>query len=76
MLPPYRVSSVEKIEVPTDGSGDRWCHYILENGLSTISGRRTGTVKQVTKYAIDFAKELNGRRKSASYYSMSSRRKK
>lgn len=57
----YGVVSVEKTEAPEGMSGDNWHRYIIGQGTSKIEGKRSGTLKDVTKHAESFAEELNAR---------------
>ena len=62
---PYRITSIEETEVPNGGSDSvNWFSYIVENGISTISGVRRGTRQEVAEYASGFVEELNVRRVS------------
>ena len=62
---PYRITSIEETEVPNGGSdASHWYSYVVENGISTISGIRRGTRQEVAEYATGFVEELNVRRVS------------
>ncbi|HEX7044989.1 MAG TPA: hypothetical protein VF203_10270 [Burkholderiales bacterium] len=56
---PYRLARVEKVEVPE--AGGHWYRYVLENGRSTITGQRRGSLKDVTAHAHRYAEQLNSR---------------
>jgi hypothetical protein len=56
----YAVARVEKTDAP-DGSNGRWYRYVLDNGSSTITGVRCGSVQDVTRYANDYVEQLNTR---------------
>jgi hypothetical protein len=57
---PYALARVEKTDPPDGGTG-KWYRYILENGRSTITGLRCGSVREVTDYATQYAEQLNVR---------------
>ena len=57
----YLVKTVEKTDTPVGCDGDDWCRYVLERDGSTLVGQRRGTVKQVTQYAEELAKDVNSR---------------
>lgn len=60
-LRPYKLASVDKIDAPDGTSGGKWYRYVLDNGRSTITGQRCGSVKEVTAYATQYAEQLNNR---------------
>jgi hypothetical protein len=58
---PFKLARVEKTLVPEGGSDQTWYRYVLDNGRSTITGQRSGTLKEVTAYATEYALQLNQR---------------
>jgi hypothetical protein len=56
----YALARVEKTDAP-DGGTSKWYRYVLDNGRSTITGLRSGSVKEVTEYANQYAEQLNAR---------------
>ncbi len=58
---PYRLVEVAKTQVPQDTSGQKWFRYVLDNGNSQITGKRSGSLKTVTAYATQYAAQLNAR---------------
>lgn len=58
---PFRVVRVEKTPIPEGGGGETWYRYVLDNGSSTIVGKRCGSLKAVTAYAAQYAEQLNAR---------------
>lgn len=58
---PFKLSRVEKTLAPEGGASQTWYRYILDNGHSTITGQRCGTLKEVTAYATEYATQLNAR---------------
>ncbi len=58
---PYRVVRVEKTPIPEGGGGETWYRYVLDNGNSTIVGKRCGSLKAVAAYAAQYAAQLNAR---------------
>jgi hypothetical protein len=61
MPSPYKLAQVEKVDAPNGGQGEDWYRYVLNNGRSTITGRRRGSRKTVTRYANQCAEQLNTR---------------
>lgn len=65
----YKVTSVDKTASPLDTSADDWYEYIISNQDSTITGKRCGTLTQVTQYAEEYSEQLNERMNNGgSYY--------
>lgn len=60
-ISPYKLARVEKIDLPETGRGQHWYRYVLENGRSTITGQRRGSLKDVTAHANRYAEQLNTR---------------
>lgn len=58
----FKVVRIEKTDVLEGGKLQRWYRYVLDNGRSTIIGRRRGSLKEVTAHANQFTEELNARR--------------
>lgn len=58
---PFKLARVEKTLVPEGGTDQTWYRYVLDNGRSTITGQRSGTLKEVTAYATEYALQLNAR---------------
>ena len=46
---------------PEGAMGQNWYRYVLENGRSSIVGQRSGSLKDVTAYANQYAVQLNSR---------------
>lgn len=63
----FKLLRVERADMPEGSRGSNWYRYVLENGRSTITGRRRGSLKDVTAYATRYAEQLNARAASASY---------
>lgn len=63
---PFAVARVEKIGAPDGAIGQNWYRYVLENGRSSIVGQRSGSLKDVTAYANQYAQQLNSRNGGAS----------
>ena len=50
------------ITAAPDGSdGQGWYRYVLDNGKSTITGQRAGSLKDVTAHAAHCAEQINAR---------------
>jgi hypothetical protein len=58
---PFRLARVEKTDNPDGGRGQHWYRYVLDNGRSTITGQRKGSLKDVTAHANRYAEQLNTR---------------
>lgn len=58
---PFKLVRVEKTPMPEGGGGETWYRYVLDNGRSTIVGKRCGSLKAVTAYATQYAEQLNAR---------------
>lgn len=58
---PFKLVDIEKTHVPQGAGGQTWYRYVLANGRSTITGRRSGSLKSVTVYATEYAEQLNAR---------------
>src|SRR5438552_14972356 len=58
---PFRLARVEKADMPDGGKGQHWYRYVLDNGRSTITGQRKGSLKDVTAHANRYAEQLNTR---------------
>jgi hypothetical protein len=58
---PYKLARVEKVDMPDGGRGQHWYRYVLNNGRSTITGQRRGSLKDVTMHAHRYAEQLNTR---------------
>ena len=71
----FTLVSIEKTDPPQGCDGDKWYRYVIERGISTIVGNRSGTLKQVTNYAREYTAELNERAKNGGRSSWSPRSK-
>lgn len=58
---PYKLARVEKVDVADSTRGQHWYRYVLDNGRSTITGQRRGSLKDVTAHAHRYAEQLNTR---------------
>jgi hypothetical protein len=57
----FRVTQVEPIDPPEGMPDGEWHSYIIEHESSRIDGKRPGTRRAVTRYAEDYAENLNER---------------
>ena len=55
----YIVTEIVKTSRPKGIDSGDWYRYTIEHRSSPISGVRSGSLKSVTRYAEDFAKNLN-----------------
>ena len=58
---PFKVARVEKTAAPDGSDGQGWYRYVLDNGKSTITGQRAGSLKDVTAHAAHCAEQINAR---------------
>lgn len=58
---PFKVARVERTEAPDGLDEGHWYRYVLDNGRSTITGQRSGTLKEVTAHAARCAEQINAR---------------
>lgn len=58
---PFKLARVEKTDAPDGADGDNWYRYVLDNGRSTITGQRRGSLKDVTAHAHRYAEQVNAR---------------
>lgn len=58
---PFRVAQVIKTGSPDGGEEGGWYRYVLDNGRSTITGQRQGSLKEVTAHAAHCAEQINAR---------------
>lgn len=56
----FKLVRVERVDGP-DGTRGQWYRYLLENGRSTITGQRKGSLRDVTAHAERYADQLNAR---------------
>jgi hypothetical protein len=56
-----QVARVEKTAAPDCSDGQGWYRYVLDNGKSTITGQRAGSLKDVTAHAAHCAEQINAR---------------
>ncbi len=71
----YRVGSIEKTEAPEQDPGTEWYSYTIEHETSSISGKRQGSLRSVTKYLEEYVENLNAR-PNLGYSAYSSRKDK
>jgi hypothetical protein len=57
----FIVTEVVETDPPRGISSGNWFRYTLVNGSAPIIGIRSGTLKSVTRYAEEFAENLNQR---------------
>jgi hypothetical protein len=59
--PKFEVTEIELIDQPEGSDGQHWYRYRIDNGRSSISGQRCGSLAQVTEHVMQFAAQLNAR---------------
>lgn len=57
----FTVTSIEKTDPPPGAQGGEWYEYVVGTGTSAITGRRSGSRKEVAKYVEEYAGNLNQR---------------
>ncbi|HKK14744.1 MAG TPA: hypothetical protein VKA14_08805 [Gammaproteobacteria bacterium] len=60
----FVVTTIESAAGPDDDRSEGWYRYVLEAMGSTITGCRRGSLREVTRYAKQFARQLNDRYRS------------
>jgi len=55
----YKIKSIEKVNPPEGPSNKRWYQYIIANETNTITSFRSGSEKEIRKFAADTVKRLN-----------------
>jgi len=56
----FTIALIEKTP-SQDSDAQNWYRYVLENGGSTIEGKRSGSLKEVTAYVNEYVEHLNSR---------------
>lgn len=57
----FPVTSIEKTDPPKGVTEGEWYEYTIGHGTSEIKGKRCGTLKSVTAYVKEYARNLNQR---------------
>lgn len=57
----YDVVTVETVKGPDGTAGKNWHRYVIANQITSITGYRSGTRKEVADHARDCATRLNGK---------------
>lgn len=57
----FAVALVERSPAPDGTEDPSWYRYVIKNGLTTITGSRSGSREEVTSHASEFAQNLNSR---------------
>lgn len=55
----YGMLEIEKADLPSGGSNGRCYKYIVANSVSTVTGYRQGTKKEVSSYVSTLITDLN-----------------
>ena len=55
----YKVVTIEEAGAPDGGNYGRWYRYVIANHVSTITGCRSGSKKDVMTYAKNCVERLN-----------------
>lgn len=55
----YEVQSVTKTDMPGGGAKATWYRYEVANGVSSLTGHRRGTKKEVSSYLQTLIEQLN-----------------
>ena len=57
----FKVVSVERMDMPSGGTGGVWYRYVIANEATTVTGSRRGSKAAVTEHAKEFAEQLTSR---------------
>ena len=55
----YGMLEIEKADLPSGGSNGRCYKYVVANSVSTVTGYRQGTKKEVSSYVSTLITDLN-----------------
>ena len=55
----YGMLEIEKADLPSGGSNGRCYKYVVANSVSTVTGYRQGTKKEVSNYVSTLITDLN-----------------
>lgn len=55
----YGMLEIEKADLPSGGSNGRCYKYVVANSVSTVTGYRQGTKKEVSSYVSILITDLN-----------------
>ncbi|NBT28950.1 MAG: hypothetical protein EBT18_05595 [Gammaproteobacteria bacterium] len=55
----YNVVTIEKAELPSGGSDGTCYRYVVANSVSSVTGYRQGTKKEVSQYCATLIEDLN-----------------
>ena len=55
----YGVVEIEKADLPRGGSNGRCYRYVVANTVSTVTGYRQGTKREVSSYVSTLIEDLN-----------------
>ena len=55
----YGMLEIEKADLPSGGSDGRCYKYVVANSVSTVTGYRQGTKKEVSSYVSTLITDLN-----------------
>ena len=55
----YGMLEIEKTDLPSGGSNGRCYKYVVANSVSTVTGYRQGTKKEVSSYVSTLITDLN-----------------
>ena len=69
----FPINSIEKTDPPNGVTEGEWYEYVIGEGSSSIRGKRSGSLQEVTEYVQEYAENLNQR--SALGYSSYAARK-
>ena len=55
----YGVVEIEKADLPSGGSNGRCYRYVVANTVSSVTGYRQGTKREVSSYVSTLIEDLN-----------------
>ena len=55
----YHVVKIEKADLPSGGSDGSCYRYVVANSVSSVTGYRQGTKREVTQYCATLIEDIN-----------------
>lgn len=69
----YEVVSIEAVRRPEGLAGTHWHRYVIANGVTSITGYRRGSRKEVAEHARECSNRLNGKLRNPCQFGFDSR---
>lgn len=55
----YNITSIERITPPAGAIDKHWYQYVIENNYNTITSKRSGSEREIRKFATETIQRLN-----------------